>query len=366
MVVWSCCYFLQASGVCRTIITHHHHAQIQNNKNTAPTLYMHNPPPQHSHPPNQHTYLCTSPQVRVAASGTIATLSQALTPDQTVDMVLPAAKELSTDASQFVRAAVASAIMQLAPLLGKAATLQHLLPVLLGLLRDSFPDVRLNIISKLDSVNQVIGIDLLTQSLLPAIQELAEDKHWRVRLAIIECVPLLAGQMGAAVFDDKLGEQCFKWLEDQVCGGVFVYGVHMSRVLCVYALVLLIVMTPNVGSTHHTHPKHPEHTHASLVFAQVFSIREAATLNLMKLAKEFGPDWAKDHLVPRILGMATNTHYLYRMTVLSAINQLAPCVPQDTLCSDLLPLVVTFAKDAVPNVRFKAAIVLGNFRCGGG
>lgn len=95
---------------------------------------------------------------------------------------------------------------------------------------------------------------------------------------------------------------------------------------------------------------------------QVFSIREAATLNLMKLAKEFGPDWAKDHLVPRILGMATNPHYLYRMTVLSAINQLAPCVPQDTLCSDLLPLVVKFAKDPVPNVRFKAAIVLGNFR----
>lgn len=115
-----------------------------------------------------------------------------------------------------MRAAVASAVMELAPLLGKAATLEHLLPVLLGLLRDTFPDVRLNIISKLDSVNQVIGIDLLAQSLLPAIQELAEDKHWRVRLAIIECVPLLAGQMGAAVFDDKLGEQCFKWLEDQV------------------------------------------------------------------------------------------------------------------------------------------------------
>ncbi len=38
--------------------------------------------------------------------------------------------------------------------------------------------------------------------------------------------------------------------------------------------------------------------------AQVFSIREAATLNLQKLAAEFGPDWAKEHLVPqaRILG----------------------------------------------------------------
>ena len=34
---------------------------------------------------------------------------------------------------------------------------------------------------------------------------------------------------------------------------------------------------------------------------QVFSIREAATKNLQQLASEFGPDWAKEHLVPQVL-----------------------------------------------------------------
>ena len=96
-------------------------------------------------------------------------------------------------------------------------------------------------------VNQVIGIDLLAQSLLPAIEELAEDKHWRVRLAIIEYIPLLASQLGAEFFEEKLGRQCMKWLEDSV-----------------------------------------------------FSIREAATKNLQKLAQEFGPEWAKEHLVNRV------------------------------------------------------------------
>ena len=33
---------------------------------------------------------------------------------------------------------------------------------------------------------------------------------------------------------------------------------------------------------------------------QVYSIREAATSNLAKLAREFGPDWARDHLVPQV------------------------------------------------------------------
>lgn len=33
---------------------------------------------------------------------------------------------------------------------------------------------------------------------------------------------------------------------------------------------------------------------------QVFSIRAAATDNLAKLAKEFGADWAQEHLVPQV------------------------------------------------------------------
>jgi hypothetical protein len=33
---------------------------------------------------------------------------------------------------------------------------------------------------------------------------------------------------------------------------------------------------------------------------QVFCIREAATQNLQKLAAEFGPEWAKEHIVPQV------------------------------------------------------------------
>ena len=74
----------------------------------------------------------------------------------------------------------------------------------------------LMILSLCSQVNQVIGIELLAQSLLPAIEELAEDKHWRVRLAILEHIPLLAHQLGSEFFQEKLGPQCMKWLEDQV------------------------------------------------------------------------------------------------------------------------------------------------------
>ena len=80
---------------------------------------------------------------------------------------------------------------------------------------------------------QVIGIELLAQSLLPAIEELAEDKHWRVRLAIIEYIPLLASQLGAELFEQQLGTQCMKWLEDQVGAvGALVNGLSCLQAVC--------------------------------------------------------------------------------------------------------------------------------------
>ena len=65
-------------------------------------------------------------------------------------------------------------------------------------------------------VNEVIGIDLLGQSLMLAIKNLADDTHWRVRLAIIQYTPLLATQLDADSFQRQLGQQCVRWLEDQV------------------------------------------------------------------------------------------------------------------------------------------------------
>ena len=207
--------------------------------------------------------------------------------------ILPCVRDLSTDSSQHVRAALATQISGLAPLLGKDATSEHLLPLFLQLLKDDFSEVRLNLISKLEMVNNgawgkfpvvtsharlvVIGIDRLSQALLPAIMELAEDKQWRVRQAIIEYIPLLAAQLGVQFFDDKLGALCMSWLGDTV-----------------------------------------------------FSIREAATINLKKLTDVFGVDWARTTIIPKVLGMGEHPNYLYRMTTIFAITVSAPHVTRLT------------------------------------
>lgn len=113
----------------------------------------------------------------------------------------------------------------------------------------------------------VIGIQFLAESLLPAIIELAEDKSWRVRQAIIEYIPLLATQLGKPFFDEQLGNLCMSWLGDTV-----------------------------------------------------YSIREAATVNLQKLTEVFGVDWARVAIVPKVVNMGAHPNYLYRMTTVQAIG----------------------------------------------
>ncbi|PWA57909.1 Armadillo-like helical [Artemisia annua] len=56
---------------------------------------------------------------------------------------------------------------------------------------------------------------------------------------------------------------------------------------------------------------------------QVYSIGDAAANNLKRLAEEFGPNWAMQHIIQQVLEIK-NPHYLYRMTVLRAISLLAP------------------------------------------
>lgn len=97
--------------------------------------------------------------------------------------------------------------------------------------------------------------------------QLAEDKQWRVRLAIIEYIPLLASQLGVAFFDEQLNSLCLGWLADTV-----------------------------------------------------YSIREAATINLKKLTEVFGVDWAERSIMPRVTQMGTHPNYLYRMTTCFAIS----------------------------------------------
>jgi serine/threonine-protein phosphatase 2A regulatory subunit A len=59
-----------------------------------------------------------------------------------------------------------------------------------------------------------------------------------------------------------------------------------------------------------------------------------------------------------VMEMIKNPHYLYRMTVLVTISLLAPVVGSEATCQTMLPVVISAAKDRVPNIKFNVAKML--------
>jgi len=116
---------------------------------------------------------------------------------------------------------------------------------------------------------------------------------------------LLAGQLGVEFFDEKLNTLCMTWLVDHV-----------------------------------------------------FAIREAATVNLKKLVQKFGPEWAENTVIPKVLAMARDPNYLHRMTCLFCINVLAEACGADITAKQMLPTVTQMGSDTVANVRFNVAKTL--------
>jgi serine/threonine-protein phosphatase 2A regulatory subunit A len=248
-------------------------------------------------------------EVRTAAALKLADVVRAASSEATVQELVPVMKELVHDANQHVRTAVAGSILALAPIMGRSHTLQVLFPLVLILLKDDCPDVRLGVISNLDQLSAVVGIERLVSDLLPAIVELAEDRNWRVRLAIIQHMASLAKQLGRQYFDldRKLGLLCVAWLTDAV-----------------------------------------------------YAVREAAIKNLAELVRLFGASWAIEQAIPCVQRIfETSTSYLYRITALQAMGELATVLDPGTNEKYLLPLLVQKASsDPVPNVRLVTAKTL--------
>jgi len=54
----------------------------------------------------------------------------------------------------------------------------------------------------------------------------------------------------------------------------------------------------------------------------------AAAVNLQKLTEVFGAEWARTNILPNVIELLKNPHYLYRMTVLKAMSLLAVAMGQ--------------------------------------
>ncbi|KAF3489219.1 hypothetical protein F2Q69_00054270 [Brassica cretica] len=262
------------------------------------------------------------PMVRRAAATNLGKFATTVESSYLNAEIMTMFDDLTKDEQDSVRLLAVEGCAALGKLLEPQDCVARVLPVIVN-----FSQVKLSFASVIMGMAPILGKDSTIEHLLPIflsllkdefpdvhlniiskldqVNQLAEDRHLRVRLAIIEYVPLLASQLGIGFFDDKLGALCMQWLQDKV-----------------------------------------------------YSIREAGANNLKRLAEEFGSEWAMQHLVPQVLEMVNNPHYLHMMMALRVISLMAPVMGSEITCSKFLPVVVEASKDRVPNIKFNVAKLL--------
>ena len=83
--------------------------------------------------------------------------------------------------------------------------------------------------------------------------------------------------------------------------------------------------------------------------------------NLKSLIRPFKLEWVVKALFPEVNTLLNSkNNYLERTTGLYCLQAIAECATQDFNREKILPLLVKFVKDPIPNVRFITAKIFKN------
>jgi serine/threonine-protein phosphatase 2A regulatory subunit A len=126
-----------------------------------------------------------------------------------------------------------------------------------------------------------------------------------MKKSVIEQFPMLARQLGEAFFNEKLNPICIDWMKDPI-----------------------------------------------------YTIREASLENIKQLTIVFGTPWALKNILPKLIGLHTESNYLHRLTSLFGIATLSEQLqqlPAETTKKMIMPVFNILLKDPVPNVRMNVA-----------
>ncbi len=92
---------------------------------------------------------------------------------------------------------------------------------------------------------------------------------------------------------------------------------------------------------------------------KIHSIRGAAVVNLAKLTESFGNQWSAVHVVPKVMALYGHSNYLFRLTSVASMHALSEHIELSVFQEQMLPVLLKAAQDPVPNIRLRAAKVLG-------
>ena len=245
------------------------------------------------------------PEVRQLIIPTIFPYSTVLTLDSFLQPLVPMLQLLYDDPVPEVRKAIADLTVDSAVINGTESYANSLADLIVKLLGDEDGFVRLRILSKLKRIAE--DVPALLTRLTPNLKNLYGDSNWRVRRAICLGMPAVIGSMGPEYFQNHFINEYLHALKD---------GVSEVRI-----------------AVSETFPAMIEAASAEWFFSHIFaSVKQT-----------------------------TKEEYLVRLSVIGGLRaMLTSGSLSEAHQNEVLSHILGYTKDAVPNVRLRAAQALSS------
>eukprot|EP00828_Plagiopyla_frontata_P041715 TRINITY_DN6037_c0_g1_i1.p1 TRINITY_DN6037_c0_g1~~TRINITY_DN6037_c0_g1_i1.p1 ORF type:complete len:414 (-),score=55.85 TRINITY_DN6037_c0_g1_i1:171-1412(-) len=229
-------------------------------------------------------------------------LLEKLTKEQIIDKVLPSLKNSAGDTSQHVRVSVAQVLSKVSRFIEVQDIIDQTFPLLDKLFKDEIIDVKLAVVENFNLFQNLLGLENTKTYLIPLINSTSLEKNWRARLSVIEQLPKLCEKIPLTLFQDSL--------------------------------------VPFINSFFNDH---------------YFTIRKQTAQNYTKFRDIYGYKAIRQGVFSAIKSLISNTNYLYRVTALITVQELAEMLESFDLNELFLQCIQGLQDDKVANVRFNLA-----------
>lgn len=246
------------------------------------------------------------PDIRILALQNITSFANSISTSIFLSEFIPIASQLIDDPISNVRKVLTEISLDIIPSLvnGGVESLTTLSDLIIKLIGDDDPLVRLRVIRKLHIIAK--ELPALCQKLVEPLKIMFKDTNWRIRKQIASCMNYIVKHLTAEYF-------CEHYIND-----------------------FLALLKDGVGE-----------------------VRNETALTIPLLISSCTAPWFQDRLFPSIRAMA-NDEFCVRLCMLNALQGIITCNGiQEKIHMEALALIIGTTNDRVPNIRLKAAQVLG-------
>jgi serine/threonine-protein phosphatase 2A regulatory subunit A len=281
-------------------------------------------------------------RVRLAISKTFGNFAASVPSADVTNDVYPSAINLIQDPEPEVRTSALEMISSFCTVVGAQHYLMEFIPIVVQLVEDPVSTVRKTLTDTCIDVGAMVGPELVTQYISDVIVRLIGDEDPLVKLRILKKLDVIASYAPAL---------CTR-LTDHIKG---LFKDSNWRVRKQLGVVLPSV-TKHMGLEYFADNFLAEYL--TLLKDGVDEVREGCASQLASLVSASSANWVHDKVFPTVRAMATD-EFLIRLSMLTALQGLLMLDIPERFQTETLALLINATNDKVPNIRLRAAQVLG-------